>query len=279
LLPTFGLLWTKSVFAVDVITNVVPDIANSQGGTGSGAVVNWVQSFYQFSLIGGVFLAVAVITWAGLKYALAAGNPSGQSDARDQILQALLGLVLLFGAFLVLYTINPNLTNLSLPTLKSVSSTAPTGGGGGGASGGWGTGSSTFIGGGGTSGGGGASGCFNCLTDSQVRQAFGQDIQIKPGARVEGLQQSIVNAVLDLKSSCPSCEIVVTEGTGGVHNGGTYSHANGFKVDIRLNDNLNNYIQNNFVTAGIRGDGAPLYRAPNGAVYAKESNHWDVIKS
>lgn len=109
------------------LTNSVPDLAASQGGAGSGTVVNWVQSFYQFSLIGGVFLAVGVITWAGLKYALAAGNPSGQSDARDQILQALLGLVLLFGAFLVLYTINPNLTtNLSMPTLKSVSVALPT---------------------------------------------------------------------------------------------------------------------------------------------------------
>ncbi len=124
LLPVLALLWTKSVFAVDVITNTVPDIANSQGGAGASAVVNWVQNFYQFSLIAGVFLAVGVITWAGLKYALAAGNPSGQSDARDQILQALLGLLLLFGAYLVLYTVNPNLINLSLPTLKSVPSSA-----------------------------------------------------------------------------------------------------------------------------------------------------------
>ena len=101
-------------------TNVVPDIASPQGTRGAG-FIGWIQNFYQFSLIAGVFLAVGVIAWAGLRYALAAGNPSGQSDARDQILQALLGLILLFGAYLILFTINPNLVNLSLPTLSSVS--------------------------------------------------------------------------------------------------------------------------------------------------------------
>ncbi len=109
--------------AIDI---AVPDIANMQGGADSGQrVAGWVSDFYKFSLIAGVFLAVGVIVWAGLRYTLAAGNPSTQSDARDQILQALLGLILLFGASLVLSTINPNLVNLKLETLNSVSVTAP----------------------------------------------------------------------------------------------------------------------------------------------------------
>ncbi len=124
LLISFLLSLAGKVLAVE-FTNVVPDIANSQGTGGTGNFIGWVQNFYQFSLIAGVFLAVGVIAWAGLRYALAAGNPSGQSDARDQILQALLGLILLFGAYLILYTINPNLVNLSLPTLSSVSVGAP----------------------------------------------------------------------------------------------------------------------------------------------------------
>ncbi|MDO8664673.1 MAG: hypothetical protein Q7K44_03985 [Candidatus Liptonbacteria bacterium] len=124
LFSLFLFSWAGKVFAVD-FTNTVPDIANPQG-TGGAGFIGWVQNFYQFSLIAGVFLAVGVITWAGLKYALAAGNPSGQSDARDQILQALLGLILLFGAYLILFTINPNLVNLKLETLSSVSVPAAT---------------------------------------------------------------------------------------------------------------------------------------------------------
>jgi len=107
------------VLAVD-FTNSVPDISSSNL-VPKGDFIGWVQNFYQFSLIAGVFLAVGVITWAGLRYALGAGNPTTQSDARDQILQAILGLTLLFGAYLVLNTIDPKLINLRLEDLKSVS--------------------------------------------------------------------------------------------------------------------------------------------------------------
>ncbi len=118
---TFFLLKAPSVFAQSTgqldLTNIT---AATQPGNAGGDLANWVQSFYLFSLVGGVFLAVGVIVWAGIRYSLAAGNPSTQSDARDQILQALLGLLLLFGAYLVLSTINPTLTNLAPPTLQSV---------------------------------------------------------------------------------------------------------------------------------------------------------------
>src|SRR3989344_3380792 len=154
LLSLVPFLASASTGQID-FTNSVPDLASSNL-VPKGDFIGWVQNFYQFSLIAGVFLAVGVITWAGLRYALGAGNPTTQSDARDQILQAILGLTLLFGAYLVLYTIDPELTRLKLPTLTSVSVPAPTGVG------------PTF-----TPATGG-------LTDAQVRQAFGgQNIQIK----------------------------------------------------------------------------------------------------
>ena len=261
------------------INIVPPDIANMQGGADSGQrVAGWVSDFYQFSLIAGVFLAVGVIVWAGLRYTLAAGNPSTQSDARDQILQAILGLILLFGAFLVLSTINPNLVNLKLETLKSVSAPAPAvSGGGSGASGGWGTGSDV-QGGGGTFGGGGASGCTNCLTNAEANQALRQNgVSVAQGISLEGLRQPTVDGVLNLKQNC-GCDVTVTSGTGGVHQNGTYSHANGYKVDLRLDSGINNYIEKpgNFI--GIRSDdGAPMYSGPGGGIYAKEGNHWDVV--
>ncbi len=266
------------------LTNTVPDIATSQGGTGAGAVVNWVQNFYQFSLIAGVFLAVGVITWAGLKYALAAGNPSGQSDARDQILQALLGLILLFGAYLILFTINPNLINLRLETLSDARVRAPVNSGGG-VGVGVGTGGD-FQGGGGRSGGAGAGGCFtaDCITDTQARQqlttASNDAITFNatpPQTSLEGMRQNTINEIVNIQRNC-GCNIVVTGGTEGGHSAGANSHANGYKVDLGLNTNLNNYVERNFTPVGIRSnDGARLWRAPNGTVYARESNHWDIL--
>ncbi len=258
LFPIFN---TSLIFAatgqVD-LTNTVPDIANSQGGTGSGAVVNWIQSFYQFSLIAGVFLAVGVITWAGLKYALAAGNPSGQSDARDQILQALLGLVLLFGAFLILYTINPGLTNLSLPTLSSVSVQVPVA-------------LEPLPG----------SGCTDCYADSAARTIFeNKGITFnagEPKTSVAGLQQMTINEALSIKAKC-DCNIEITAGTerDSHSDNGTYTHVNGYKIDIAPNDKLDVYVAGSFDYIGERSDGALQYRAPNGTIYARELNHWDI---
>ncbi len=86
----------------------------------------WVGGFYQFSLMIAGLLAFGMIVYAGLRYTFAAGNPSTQSDARDQILQALLGVLLLLGAFIVLTTINPGLVNLQLPELKKIENTTNT---------------------------------------------------------------------------------------------------------------------------------------------------------
>lgn len=77
-----------------------------------------IVNFYKFALMAGGVLAFGAIVYGGIKYALAAGNPSTQSDAKSGITQALLGLALLVGAYIILNTINPNLVNLSLPTLK-----------------------------------------------------------------------------------------------------------------------------------------------------------------
>ncbi len=82
--------------------------------------VNIIGNFYQFALMLGGLLAFVIIVFAAIKHTVSADNPSGQSDAKDMIKQALLGLLLLAGAFIILNTINPKLTNLSLPTLDKI---------------------------------------------------------------------------------------------------------------------------------------------------------------
>lgn len=104
---------------IDVNIPNVPPAENNPGA--------WVGGLYQFSLMAAGLLAFGMIVYAGLRYTFATGNPSTQSDARDQILQALLGLLLLLGAFIVLTTINPNLTNLTLPGLKKIEGQQETG--------------------------------------------------------------------------------------------------------------------------------------------------------
>jgi hypothetical protein len=74
-------------------------------------------------MIGGI-LAFGVVVYGGVKYMTSAGNPSGQGDAKEWIEAALLGLLLLVGAYFILNVINPQLTNLTMPTLQTVNITS-----------------------------------------------------------------------------------------------------------------------------------------------------------
>ena len=84
-----------------------------------------IFSFYKFALMLSGVLAFGAIVYGGIKYTLAAGNPSGQSEGKEWVKSALLGLLLLVSAYLILNVINPNLTKCTLPKLVGVTITAP----------------------------------------------------------------------------------------------------------------------------------------------------------
>jgi hypothetical protein len=46
-----------------------------------------------------------------------------------------------------------------------------------------------------------------------------------------------------------------------------FSHANGYKVDIRLNPCINAYIERSFTKIGNRGDGYPQWKSAAGNIY------------
>ena len=37
------------------------------------------------------------------------------------------------------------------------------------------------------------------------------------------------------------------------------------------------YIKNTFAYAGVRGDGAPMWKSAAGNIYADERSHWDIL--
>jgi hypothetical protein len=98
--------------ATTIIVNTIPG-PNTNSSSTPGA---FIGNFYQFALMLGGVMAFGVIVYGGVKYMTSAGNPSGQSDAKEWIESALLGLLLLVGAYFVLNVINPQLVNLSLPS-------------------------------------------------------------------------------------------------------------------------------------------------------------------
>ncbi|MER5317899.1 hypothetical protein [Streptosporangium roseum] len=92
---------------------------------------------------------------------------------------------------------------------------------------------------------------------------------------LEAVRAATVADVIALKRRS-GCRVVVTGGTEVGHAPGRYSHHRGYKLDITPNDCINRYITREHAFDGVRGDGAALYRDA-GTVYARESDHWDIL--
>lgn len=113
--------------AVDI--SVSPTLPNAQYPTSAGPA-GWVANFYNFALLISGVLAFGAVVYGGILYLTAAGNPSRQGEGREWIESALIGVLLLAGAYLILRVVNPAIVNINnaLPSnLPSIN----TGGAGG----------------------------------------------------------------------------------------------------------------------------------------------------
>ena len=86
----------------------------------SSNLPDYVKKFYNFAVGAIAILAVIMIMIAGLQWIFAAGNPTTITTARSNITSAISGLVLILFSYVLLYTINPNLVNLSLTQPKPI---------------------------------------------------------------------------------------------------------------------------------------------------------------
>ncbi|WP_329492898.1 hypothetical protein [Kitasatospora herbaricolor] len=91
----------------------------------------------------------------------------------------------------------------------------------------------------------------------------------------EQINSGTVSTIITLKQSS-GCAINITGGTEVGHASGTYSHYNGYKVDVSRNSCIDAYVQNSFTYIGYRGDGYPQWKAASGNLYCNEGNHWDI---
>ena len=230
---------------------------------GPGALVG---RFYTIALGLAAAAALGVLIYGAILWTVS-GAVSSKKDAMEWISGAVWGLVLLLGAYLILYTINPDLVKLKGPeelfkmksiNLQSVSSPAVAG---------------TVA----PKAGG----------DAEIRQKLSQvsggKITVnypEPRTSLNGLQPTTIQGVLSLWNSCGKCDLVITAGTEtAYHAPGKFGHASGYKVDLRPTDDLNSAIYNRIATscripppantncAGLDGN---TYR------YETNPNHWDV---
>jgi hypothetical protein len=257
---------------------LLPSILLAQAGTseytlleplpGIGATANlstYLSDIFRLTIIFASALAVFQLIRGGFMY-ITSASFGAKNDAKKIIQETMLGLALVLGSWIIVATIfagNDKIVkdgfftiDLNIPAiLYKPNENLPTTGG----TGGPGPGAST-------------------LTQQQVLSQFGNQIGVDGPIKVAGLQQVTINELKRLQSAC-GCAVIVTSATGGSHNEGTYSHANGYKVDVRSareGETLSAFIVTNYQKLPDRSDGAKMYRAPNGVLYALESDHWDI---
>jgi hypothetical protein len=85
-----------------------------------------------------------------------------------------------------------------------------------------------------------------------------------------GIKSGTISGVITLKKAS-RCKITVTGGTETGHASGTYSHWNGYKVDVAVTGCVTGYVKRNFSYIG--GD---RWRSSAGNVYFNEGDHWDI---
>lgn len=241
----------------------IPQIESSPGVTNTAT---YIPGLIKLIIAIATGLAVLMIIFGGIKY-MTSDAFQGKSDAKKTIMDAIWGLLLVIGAWTILYTINPKLLNFDLSisqqgsdaSINNVNITGPNTGD---------YSADNQIPGPSNFGG---------LTQQQARdQLLAAGVTTQGPILLEGVHQNVINEVIGLKTSC-SCDVVVNSATGGQHNDGTYSHANGYKVDLNDTTSLTNYITQNFTPTVTRGDGARQWISPTGVIYARESTHWDIV--
>lgn len=96
-------------------------VKTEDGSVISPFIGEYISGVYQF-LVGIVGIVGAfMIMVGGYQYLTAAGNRERVAAARKRIVNALLGIVLAFGSYLILYTINPSLVSFEALQLSTVS--------------------------------------------------------------------------------------------------------------------------------------------------------------
>lgn len=112
------LILPLTAFAQATTTNACTDVAVNN------SIGRCVNQIYIWSLGVAALLALCAIVFGGYMTLTAAGNAQRATTGKSYIWSSIIGLVLLFGAYLLLNTINPDLVNFNF-TLPNPNASTP----------------------------------------------------------------------------------------------------------------------------------------------------------
>ncbi len=101
-------------------TSIAVGTPNSSGIMSSDLLAKYIQALYKYGLAIGGILAAIVLMGGGVLWLVSAGNDSKVTQAKELISGSVIGLIILFSSWLLLDTINPNLTKLQTLNIQTL---------------------------------------------------------------------------------------------------------------------------------------------------------------
>jgi len=113
----------QTVQAVDLLLDY-PNIPGAGEIEEASTLPEIIRYIYMFALGAAGFVALLAILIGAIMYIFSAGKPDKAKDAKDRIMSALLGILILLASVLLLRTINPDLVNIGfvLPEITPATS-------------------------------------------------------------------------------------------------------------------------------------------------------------
>jgi uncharacterized protein (DUF736 family) len=117
LVAGFSFVQAQFDTATGVPVNLVADYPEF---VSTPSIAGMISKIYTYALSIAGILAIVMIVYGGISYALQPGNSAKQSDAKDIMQSAVWGIVLLAGAYVILRAINPDLVILRDPGFTKI---------------------------------------------------------------------------------------------------------------------------------------------------------------
>ncbi len=121
---TFSLLLLFSIIvpfcaqAVESLENTYPSVPGQESITVSSGLPEYVKYIFSFAIAFSGILFFFILIKGGFLYYTSLGKPAQILEAKENLKSSILGIIILLSSYLILFTINPELVNLSFPPLN-----------------------------------------------------------------------------------------------------------------------------------------------------------------
>lgn len=116
LLILFSLLFSLQAYGEVRLETDWPVAPGGKELATSSTLVDFIDYAYRWAmLLGGLFAFFALIM-GGFQYLTSVGDPNKMRDAKERVIAAILGLVLLLSTYVIINTLNPELLTIRMPT-------------------------------------------------------------------------------------------------------------------------------------------------------------------